>query len=63
MRNHFDDVLRRDIAIRSPEVNQKLVAMGLEPTGTSAAELARIHRADYEKWGPVIKASGFKPGG
>lgn len=50
-------------AIRFPEVNQKLVAMGLEPTGTSAAELARIHRADYDKWGPVIKASGFKPGG
>jgi tripartite-type tricarboxylate transporter receptor subunit TctC len=49
-------------AIRSPEVNQKLVAMGLEPTGTTPAELARIHRADYEKWGPVIKASGFKPG-
>jgi tripartite-type tricarboxylate transporter receptor subunit TctC len=50
-------------AIRFPEVNQKLVAMGLEPTGTGAADLARIHRADYEKWGPVIKASGFKPGG
>jgi tripartite-type tricarboxylate transporter receptor subunit TctC len=49
-------------AIRFPEVNQRLVAMGLEPTGTSAAELARIHRADYDKWGPVIKASGFKPG-
>ena len=49
-------------AIRAPEVNQKLVAMGLEPTGTGAADLARIHRADYEKWGPVIKASGFKPG-
>ena len=26
------------------------------------AELAGIHRADYDKWGPVIKASGFKPG-
>jgi tripartite-type tricarboxylate transporter receptor subunit TctC len=50
-------------AIRFPEVNQKLVAMGLEPTGTGPAELARIHRADYDKWGPVIKASGFKPGG
>ncbi len=29
--------------------------------GLGAAELARIHRADYDKWGPVIKASGFKP--
>ena len=31
------------------------------PAGTGPAELARIHRADYDKWGPVIKASGFKP--
>jgi len=48
-------------AIRSPEVRQKLEAMGLDPTGTTPAELARIHRYDYDKWGPVIKASGFKP--
>ena len=48
-------------AIRSPELRQKIEAMGLEPTGTTPAELARIHRSDYEKWGPVIKASGFKP--
>jgi tripartite-type tricarboxylate transporter receptor subunit TctC len=49
-------------ALRAPEVRQKIEAMGLEPTGTTPAELARIHRADYDKWGPVIKASGFKPG-
>jgi len=49
-------------AIRSPELRQKLEAMGLDPTGTTPAELARIHRSDYDKWGPVIRASGFKPG-
>jgi len=48
-------------AIRSPEVRGKLEALGIEPTGLGPAELARIHRADYDKWGPVIKASGFKP--
>jgi len=36
--------------------------MGLEPTGLPPADLARILRSDYDKWGPVIKASGFKPG-
>ncbi len=49
-------------AIRSPDVRQKIDAMGLEPTGSTPAELARIHRSDFDKWGPVIKASGFKPG-
>jgi len=48
-------------AIKSPDVRDKLEALGMEPTGLGPAELARIHRADYDKWGPVIKASGFKP--
>lgn len=49
-------------AIRDPALNKKLEDMGLEPTGLGPAELARILKADYEKWGPVIRASGFKPG-
>lgn len=48
-------------AIRSPDVRDKLEALGMEPTGLGPADLARIHKADYDKWGPVIKASGFKP--
>jgi tripartite-type tricarboxylate transporter receptor subunit TctC len=48
-------------AMRAPDLKQRLEQMGLEPTGLGPAELARILRADYDKWGPVIKASGFKP--
>ncbi len=48
-------------AIRSPDMKGRLEQMGLEPTGLGPAELAAIHKADYEKWGPVIRASGFKP--
>ena len=48
-------------AIRAPDMKEKLEQMGLEPTGYGPVELARILRADYDKWGPVIKASGFKP--
>ena len=48
-------------AIRSPELKSRLENMGLEPTGLGPAELAAILRADYDKWGPVIRASGFKP--
>lgn len=49
-------------AIRNPENRAKIEALGMDPTGLPAAELARIHKADYDKWGPVIRASGFKPG-
>lgn len=49
-------------AVQSPDVKQRLATYGMLPTGLPPAELARIHKRDYEMWGPVIKASGFKPG-
>ena len=49
-------------ALNQPDVRQRLDNYGMEPTGLPPAELARIHRRDYGQWGPVIKASGFKPG-
>jgi tripartite-type tricarboxylate transporter receptor subunit TctC len=48
-------------AIRAPELRSRLMAVGLQPTGTSASELAKIQKSDSDLWGPVIKASGFKP--
>ena len=42
-------------------MREKLEGLGMEPTGLGAADLAGIHKTDYDKWGPVIKASGFKP--
>ncbi len=50
-------------AIHDPDVKSRLTDMGLEPTGLGPGELARILKTDYEKWGPVIRASGFTPGG
>jgi tripartite-type tricarboxylate transporter receptor subunit TctC len=47
-------------AIRQPDVRHRLEPLGLEATGLGPAELAAILRADYDKWGPVIRASGFK---
>jgi len=48
-------------AVHAPDMKLRLEQMGLEPTGLGPAELAKILRTDYDKWGPVIKASGFKP--
>jgi tripartite-type tricarboxylate transporter receptor subunit TctC len=50
-------------AIHDPKTKARLEDMGLEPTGLGPRQLAKILRDDYEKWGPVIRASGFKPGG
>ena len=35
--------------------------LGLNPTGTSAAELAAIQKADSARWAPAVQASGFTP--
>ena len=47
-------------AIRAPATAERMRGMGVEPTGTTADALAVILKTDYERWGTVIKASGFK---
>ncbi|HEX5478009.1 MAG TPA: tripartite tricarboxylate transporter substrate-binding protein [Burkholderiales bacterium] len=49
-------------AMHEPVLRARLEKMGLEPTGLGPQELAKILKHDYEQWGPVIRASGFKPG-
>jgi tripartite-type tricarboxylate transporter receptor subunit TctC len=46
--------------VRQPDVRQKLEPLGLQVTGVGSLEMAKILRADDDKWGPVIRASGFK---
>jgi tripartite-type tricarboxylate transporter receptor subunit TctC len=46
-------------AVKSPDVTQRLISFGLNPTGTSPDELGRIQKAHAALWEPVIKASGF----
>jgi len=47
-------------AIKSPEVSERLVALGLEPVGSTPDELARQMAEDTAKWAPAVKASGFR---
>lgn len=48
-------------AVTDPALRKRLLDMGLEPTGQGPALLAQVLKEDYDRWGPVIKASGFKP--
>ena len=47
-------------AVRQPDLKQKIEPLGLEATGYGSDELGKIMKADDAKWGPVIRASGFK---
>jgi len=47
-------------AMRDPQVRAPLIAQGLEPVGSTPQEFADVLRADYEKWGPIIRKAGLK---
>ena len=47
-------------ATNAPDARARILALGYQPTGTTAAVLKRIQREDFERWGAVVKASGFK---
>jgi tripartite-type tricarboxylate transporter receptor subunit TctC len=47
-------------AIKDPDVNAKLVAQGIEPSGMTPAELAAFQKAEVQKWAKVIKAGNIR---
>ena len=47
-------------AVRGADVSQRLLALGLEPVGSTAEELERRMAEDIVRWTPAVKASGFR---
>ena len=48
-------------AVRSEAGRDIAAKLSIKATGTTPEELARIQQADFERWAPAIRASGFKP--
>jgi tripartite-type tricarboxylate transporter receptor subunit TctC len=46
-------------AVGSPDMAEDLARFGNEPAFQSPEQFAATVRADLERWGPVVKASGF----
>lgn len=49
-------------ALNTPTVKQRLDSLGAAVAGTSPTDFGKFIRAEYEKWGPVIKAAGITGG-
>jgi tripartite-type tricarboxylate transporter receptor subunit TctC len=47
-------------ALKAPAVKDRLNTLGATPIGSSPKEFDAVIHADYEKWGPIIKAAGMK---
>lgn len=46
--------------LRIADIRKRLAADGSEPAGGTPGELAAYHKADYERWGKVIRSAGLK---
>lgn len=47
-------------ALAAPELRERFMRLGLEPTGGTPADLATVMKRDTERWAPAVKASGFR---
>lgn len=47
-------------ATRAPQIREKILALGYEPIGSTSDALATLQKVEFERWGAIIRASGFK---
>ena len=47
-------------ALQLPDVRERLAGMGAEPSGESPAELAARIKAEYDRWGAVVRKANIK---
>jgi tripartite-type tricarboxylate transporter receptor subunit TctC len=48
-------------ALATPELRARLAVQDVEPVGSTPEELGRFLRAEWEKWGRVIRSVGIEP--
>ena len=47
-------------AMKDPVVQKMILDSGSTPTSLGSAALRTVVKNDFERWAPIIKASGFK---
>ncbi len=47
-------------ALAMPDVREKLLALGADPVGSTTAELVSVMRADFDRYGAVVKRLGIR---
>jgi tripartite-type tricarboxylate transporter receptor subunit TctC len=57
------EALEKEIAAaaRAPAVRARIEVLGFQSTDTTAQNLMRVQRAEFEAWAAVVKAAGYKP--
>jgi tripartite-type tricarboxylate transporter receptor subunit TctC len=48
-------------ALKKEEIKDAVTQISYEVATSSGADFARLIKSDFERWGPIVKASGYKP--
>ncbi len=48
-------------ALQAPDLLERFMQLGVEPLALSPQEFAVLVKRDFDRWGPIVKASGFNP--
>jgi tripartite-type tricarboxylate transporter receptor subunit TctC len=48
------------VATQAPQIRAKIRALGYEPIGATSDALRTLQQAEFERWGAIVRASGFK---
>jgi tripartite-type tricarboxylate transporter receptor subunit TctC len=56
------DKLQQEVAkaLRSPDVSERLVKLGIVPSGITPGEAETFLRNEMNKWGEVVRVTGAK---
>jgi tripartite-type tricarboxylate transporter receptor subunit TctC len=55
--SRYNDIVVQ--AIRTPAIREKLRGLDMEPREMTPAEITAQLKLEYDRWGPIVKASGF----
>jgi tripartite-type tricarboxylate transporter receptor subunit TctC len=47
-------------ALKTDDVKAGLTKLSLEPAGDSSEAFARLVKSEFDRWGPIVEASGFR---
>lgn len=46
--------------IKQPDIQHRLVELGLQPVGSSIEQFEKVSRAEYEKWGHIARTNNIR---
>jgi tripartite-type tricarboxylate transporter receptor subunit TctC len=47
-------------ALKTDDVKAGLAKLSLDPAGQPQEEFARLVKSEFDRWGPIVEASGFR---